>query len=161
MEKKEQLVNLLRQDARLSNEQLAVMLETTSGAVADMIEELEEAGMIMGYSAIVNEEQFDKNSVTAFIEVRVSPQVSCGYDDIAAMIAQYKEVSSVYLMSGGYDLAVTIKGTNLREVALFVSDRLAPLDGILSTTTHFILRRYKEKDKMFLSETDERGLVSP
>lgn len=161
MKKKEQLVNLLRKNARLTNEQLAAILESTSDAVAEMIDELEESGMIMGYSAIINEEQFDKNSVTAFIEVRVSPKVSFGYDDVAEMLTQYKEVSDVYLMSGGYDLAVTIKGTNLRDVALFVSDRLAPLEGILSTTTHFILRRYKEKDKMFLKQTDERSLVSP
>ena len=93
--------------------------------------------------------------------VRVSPETECGYDDIAAIIAQYDEVSSVYLMSGGYDLAVTIKGTNLRDVAMFVTDRLAPLSGVLSTTTHFILHRYKEKDKMFLKNTDERSLVSP
>ena len=102
-----------------------------------------------------------RNSVCAFIEVRVSPEIQCGYDDVAAVIAQYDEVSSVYLMSGGYDLAVTIKGTNLRDVAMFVTDRLAPLGGVLSTTTHFILHRYKEKDKMFLKNTDERSLVSP
>ena len=93
--------------------------------------------------------------------IRDSPEIQCGYDDVAAVIAQYDEVSSVYLMSGGYDLAVTIKGTNLRDVAMFVTDRLAPLGGVLSTTTHFILHRYKEKDKMFLKNTDERSLVSP
>ena len=127
MTKKEKLVDLLRQDARLSNEQLAAMLDTSADDVAARIAELEK----------------------------------CGYDDVAAVIAQYDEVSSVYLMSGGYDLAVTIKGTNLRDVAMFVTDRLAPLGGVLSTTTHFILHRYKEKDKMFLKNTDERSLVSP
>ena len=154
MTKKEKLVDLLRQDARLSNEQLAVMLDTSADDVAAMIAELEK-------SAIINEEEFDRNSVCAFIEVRVSPEIQCGYDDVAAVVAQYDEVSSVYLMSGGYDLAVTIKGTNLRDVAMFVTDRLAPLGGVLSTTTHFILHRYKEKDKMFLKNTDERSLVSP
>ncbi len=161
MTKKEQLVELLRQDARLSNEKLAVMLGVTEAEVASMIDELEAAGMIIGYTAIINEEEFDKNSVSAFIEVRVSPEVKCGYDDVAAVIAQYKEVNSVYLMSGGYDLAVTIKGTNLRDIAFFVSDKLAPLSGVLSTTTHFILHRYKEKDKMFIKDSDERSLVSP
>ena len=161
MTKKEQLVNLLRQDAKLTNDQLAAMLDTTANDVAAMTEELEKSGMIIGYTAIINEEEFDKNSVCAFIEVRVSPETECGYDDIAAIIAQYDEVSSVYLMSGGYDLAVTVKGTNLRDVAMFVTDRLAPLAGVLSTTTHFILHRYKEKDKMFLKNADERSLVSP
>ena len=160
MTKKEKLVDLLRQDARLSNEQLAAMLDTSADDVAAMIAELEKSGMIIGYTAIINEEEFDRNPVCAFIEVRVSPEIQCGYDDVAAVIAQYDEVSSVYLMSGGYDLAVTIKGTNLRDVAMFVTDRLAPLGGVLSTTTHFILHRYKEKDK-FLKNTDERSLVSP
>ncbi len=161
MNKKEQLVNILRQDARLANKQIAAMMSISEQEVAKLISELEESGLIIGYTAIINEEEFDRNSVTAYIEVRVSPEVNCGYDDVAAVIAQYPEVSSVYLMSGGYDLAVTIKGTNLRDVAMFVTDRLAPLDGVLSTTTHFILHRYKEKDKMFLRDTDERGLVSP
>ena len=161
MNKKEQLVNILRQDARLANKQIAAMMSISEQEVAELIFELEESGLIIGYTAIINEEEFDRNSVTAYIEVRVSPEVNCGYDDVAAVIAQYPEVSSVYLMSGGYDLAVTIKGTNLRDVAMFVTDRLAPLDGVLSTTTHFILHRYKEKNKMFLRDTDERGLVSP
>ncbi len=162
MDKTKQLVDLLRENARLSNEQLAAMLGITEKNVSDMIKELEEEGMIIGYSAIINEEEFDKNSVTAFIEVRVSPQVECGYDDIAQIIAQYKEVDSVQLMSGSFDLAITLRGTNLRDVALFVSDRLATLDGVLSTTTHFILQRYKEKGIHFKKEnTDERSLVSP
>ncbi len=158
---KEKLVNILRQDARMPVDQIAAMLGVSEAEVNNMMKELEASGIIIGYAAIINEEEFDKNAVSAFIEVRVSPAVNCGYDDIAAEIAQYKEVSSVYLMSGGYDLAVTVKGSNLREVATFVSDRLAPLDGVLSATTHFILHRYKEKDKMFVSETDERSLVSP
>ena len=89
-------------------------------------------------------------------------QVECGYDDVAKIIAQYEEVDTVQLMSGSFDLAVIIKGTNLRDVALFVSDRLATLDGVLSTTTHFILQRYKEKGVNFAGEeADERSLVSP
>lgn len=156
------LVKLLRENARLSNDELAVMLGITEKEVAEKIAQLEKDGTIIGYSAIINEEEFDKNCVTAFIELKVSPQVQCGYDDIAAMIAQHPEVDSVYLMSGSFDLSVTVRGTNLREVALFVSDRLAPIDGVLSTTTHFILRRYKEKGVHFEnSYADERSLVSP
>ena len=94
MTKKEKLVDLLRQDARLSNEQLAAMLDTSADDVAAMIAELEKSGMIIGYTAIINEEEFDRNSVCAFIEVRVSPEIQCGYDDVAAVIAQYDEVSA-------------------------------------------------------------------
>ena len=116
----------------------------------------------IGHSAIMNEEQLDKNAVTAFIEVKVSPQVECGYDDIARAIARYDEVDTVQLMSGSFDLSVTLRGNNLREVALFVNERLATLDGVLSTTTHFILQRYKEKGVNFAAdEADERSLVSP
>ncbi len=161
MSNKEKLVNILRQDARISNERIAVMLDMTPDEVQKLIEELEEEGIIIGYTAITNDEKMDKNFVCALIDVKVSPQVNCGYDDVAANIAAYREVSSVYLMSGGYDLSVTIKGANLREVAMFVTERLAPLDGVVSTTTHFILHRYKEKDKMFARNTDERSLVSP
>ncbi len=157
-----QLVDLLRQNARLTNAQLATMLGISEQEVAAKIKTLESNGTIIGYSAIINEEEFDKNCVTAFIELKVSPQVDCGYDDIAQIIAQHKEVDSVQLMSGSFDLAVTIRGTNLREIALFVSDRLATLDGVLSTTTHFILQRYKEKGIFFMNDDiDERGLVSP
>ena len=156
------LVELLRKNARLTNEELAVMLGKTPDEIEKEISELENSGMIIGYSAVINEEEVDRNSVTAFIEIKVSPQAEHGYDEIATMLAQYKEVDSVYLMSGSFDLSVTIRGTNLREVALFVSDKLAPIDGVLSTTTHFILRRFKEKGIEFpLIEDDERGLVGP
>lgn len=156
------LVDLLRENARLSNEQLATILGISPEMVAAQIKKLEDDGMIIGYSAIINEEKLDKNSVTALIELKVSPKVECGYDDVAKIIAQYEEVDTVQLMSGSFDLAVIIKGTNLRDVALFVSDRLATLDGVLSTTTHFILQRYKEKGVNFAGEeADERSLVSP
>lgn len=155
-----QLVKLLRENARLSNDELAAMLGISADEVAKKINQLENDGTVIGYSAIINEEEFDKNCVTAFIELKVSPQVQCGYDDIAAMIAQHPEVDSVYLMSGAFDLSVTVRGTNLREVALFVSDRLAPIEGVLSTTTHFILRRYKEKGVHFNCCEDERSMLA-
>ncbi len=156
------LVDLLRENARLSDEQLGVMLGVSAGEIDRQRRALEEDGTIIGYSAIINEEEYDKNCVTAFIELKVSPQAECGYDEIAQQIAQYPEVDSVYLMSGSFDLSVTLRGTNLREVALFVSDRLAPIEGVLSTTTHFILRRYKEKGAAFARGcTDERSMVSP
>ena len=156
------LVELLRKNSRLTNEELAVMLGKTPGEIEKEITGLENEGLVIGYSAIINEEEVDRNCVTAFIEIKVSPQAERGYDEIATMLAQYKEVDSVYLMSGSFDLSVTIRGTNLREVALFVSDKLAPIDGVLSTTTHFILRRFKEKGIEFpLIEDDERKMVGP
>lgn len=156
------LVDLLRENARLSNEQLGAILGVSPEAVAAEIKRLEEQGIIIGYSAIINEEKYDKNAVTALIELRVSPQVECGYDDVAKVIAQYEEVDTVQLMSGGFDLAVIIRGKSLRDIALFVSERLATLDGVLSTTTHFMLQRYKEKGVNFSGEeADERSLVSP
>ena len=156
------LVELLRKNSRLTNEELAVMLGKTPGEIEKEITDLESEGLVIGYSAVINEEEVDRNCVTAFIEIKVSPQAERGYDEIATMLAQYKEVDSVYLMSGSFDLSVTIRGTNLREVALFVSDKLAPIDGVLSTTTHFILRRFKEKGIEFpLIEDDERKMVGP
>ena len=156
------LVDLLRENARMSNEQLATLTGMTPEEVGKQIKQLEEDGIIIGYSAIINEEKANTNAVTAFIELKVSPEAKFGYDDIAATIAQYDEVDTVQLMSGGFDLAVIIRGKNLRQVAMFVSERLAPLDGVLSTTTHFILQRYKEKGVNFAGESaDERSLVSP
>ena len=156
------LVELLRKNARLTNEELAVMLGKTAAEIEKEITELENEGLVIGYSAVINEEEVDRNCLTAIIEIKVSPQAERGYDEIATMLSQYKEVDSVYLMSGSFDLSVTIRGTNLREVALFVSDKLAPIDGVLSTTTHFILRRFKEKGIEFpLIEDDERKMVGP
>ena len=156
------LVDLLRENARMSNEQLATLTGMTPEEVGKQIKQLEEDGIIIGYSAIINEEKANTNAVTAFIELKVSPEAKFGYDDIAATIAQYDEVDTVQLMSGGFDLAVIIRGKNLRQVAMFVSERLATLDGVLSTATHFILQRYKEKGVNFAGESaDERSLVSP
>lgn len=159
---KNQLIELLRQNARLSNEQLAVMLGRTEAEVAAEIKALEEQGVIMGYSAIVNEEKIDQEQVTAIIELRVTPQKDCGFEEIARIITQYEEVESLSLMAGAYDLAVTVKGKNVKDIAMFVSQRLAPLSGVLSTATYFILKTYKEKG-IFIEteEKDERGFFCP
>ncbi len=156
------LLDLLRQNARLSNAELGVMLGETEKSVADEISHLEREGIIMGYSAIIDEEKADENGVTAIIELKITPIKDRGFDDLAHTIMGYEEVDSVFLLSGAYDLSVTISGTSLRNVALFVSERLAVLDGVLSTTTHFILRRYKEKNHVFNEDNfDERSMVSP
>lgn len=159
---KAKLLDLLRQNARMSDAQLAVMLGATEADIKAMIADLERQGIIMGYCAIINEEKADENGVTAFIDIKVSPMKDMGFDDLAHTIMSYEEVDSVFLMSGAYDLSVTITGTSLRKVALFVSERLACLDGVLSTATHFVLRRYKEKKHIFNYETvDDRDMVSP
>lgn len=156
------LLELLKQNARLSNKELAVMLGKTELEVADTIDDYEKKGIIKGYSAIINEELACKDTVTAFIELKVSPKAEYGYDELAKIVMSYDEVEGVSLMSGAYDLAVTINGTSLREIALFVSQRLAAMDGVLSTATHFVLQRYKEKGIVLLGdEIDERGYVSP
>lgn len=156
------LLDLLRQNARLSNAELAAMLGTTEAEVAAQIAKLENDGIIMGYTAIINEESVDETRVTAIIEIKVAPMKGKGFDDLAHTIMEYEEVDSVFLLSGAYDLSVTVTGTSLRKVALFVSERLSALEGVISTATHFILKRYKEKNHVFSEDTtDERSLVSP
>ena len=158
----DKLLHLLKQNARLSNEELANMLDTTPAEIENRIEAYEKAGIIMGYSVILNEELADKDTVTAFIELKVTPQRDCGFDDLAKTIMLYDEVESVSLMSGSYDLSVTVSGKSLKTIALFVAQRLSTIEGVLSTATHFVLKRYKEKG-IFIDHdvADERGFVSP
>ena len=156
------IIEILQQNARISNQELAEMLGITAGEAAAEIKDLEAKGIIQGYSVILNEELYDKSIVYATIELKVTPQRDCGFDDLAKTIMMYDEVESVSLMSGAYDLAVEVKGNNLKDVALFVSERLSTIDGVLSTATHFILKKYKEKGIFIDSEdTDERGFVCP
>ena len=154
-----ELLHLLKQNARLSNHELAAMLGKTEQEVAAQIAELEESGVIRGYSVIVDEELADRDSVSAYIELKITPQPDCGFDELARIISAFEEVESVTLMSGGYDLGITITGSGLRDIAGFVAQRLATLDGVLSTRTHFVLKRYKEKG-IFIQEEpgDERGV---
>ena len=152
---KEQLLELLQQNARLTNAELAVMLDTTEAEVADAIRALENDGVIKGYSAIVDDELANKDMVTAIIELRVTPE-------IAHTIMQYDEVESIALMAGAYDLSVTVRGTNVKDVSMFVSQRLATLAGVLSTATYFVLKKYKEKGIIIEGEEkDERGYYFP
>lgn len=157
----EKLIELLRQNARLTDAQLAVMLGITEREVADEIARLEQSGVIPGYTAIVNEDKLGGNFVTALIEVKVSPKTELGYNEMAEKIAQCPEVETAHLISGAYDLAITVKCRNVREVGLFVSERLAPLDGVLSVATHFVMERYKEKGVLFNNSRDERELIAP
>jgi DNA-binding Lrp family transcriptional regulator len=151
------ILKLLKQNARLSSEELSSMTGLSVHEVEQKVKNYEKKGVIMGYSAILNDE-----TVTAYVEVKITPQKNIGFDAIAKTIAQYDEVESVTLMSGAYDLAVTVSGTNVRTISLFISQRLSAIEGVLSTATHFILKRYKDKgicvDQF---NSDERGFVSP
>ncbi|MBR1528934.1 MAG: Lrp/AsnC family transcriptional regulator [Oscillospiraceae bacterium] len=157
-----ELLHLLKANARLTNAQLADMLGKTEQEIADEIHALEVKGVIRGYTAIINEELAKSTEVEALIELRVTPKRDCGFDDIAKTIMMYDEVETVSLMSGMYDLALTVKGESLKEVAMFVSQRLSAMEGVLATATHFVLKRYKEKGILIEEEEkDERSMIFP
>ena len=143
------LLQLLEEDCTLTHEQLAAMANMTVEEVDAATKKYEEDKVILGYQAIVDWNTTDREDVTALIEVKVIPQREEGFDRIAERIYQYDEVEALYLMSGAFDFTVIISGRTLREVASFVSDRLAPLEGVTSTATHFILKKYKEKHLIF------------
>ena len=143
------LLQLLEDDCTLTHAQLASMSGLTEAEVAAAIKKYEEERVILGYTAIVDWDRTDRESVTALIEVNVTPQRGEGFDRVAERIYQYDEVESVYLMSGAYDLTVIISGRTLREVAQFVGERLATIEGVTGTATHFILKKYKEKHLIF------------
>ena len=143
------LLKLLEQDCTLSHDQLATMTGMTRQQVDDAIAECEKEGLIRGYQALIDWDRVNPDAVTALIHVNVTPQTSAGYDRIAERIHQYDEVESLYLMSGTFDFSVMISGRTLREVAEFVSNRLAPIEGVTGTATHFILNRYKEQHLTF------------
>ena len=156
------LLKLLRTNARLSSAEIAIMLGTTEQDIDERITEYENKGIIKGYTAIIDESAVDPNSVTALIELKVTPLSQSGYDEIAQEIAEYEEVESVRLMSGAYDIIVSVTGSNIREISQFVSARLAAIDAVTSTTTHFQLKAYKENSvRIHADESDERGMISP
>jgi len=137
------ILELLEKDATLTAEQLAVMLDRDPKQVAAEIKEYEKKNIIVGYKTIINWEKTEYEPVSAIIELRITPQRGEGFDEVAKRVYQYEEVSSVYLMSGGFDLAVLIEGKTMKEVALFVAEKLAPMDQVISTATHFVLKKYK------------------
>lgn len=143
------LLQLLEDDCTLTHAQLASMSGLTEAEVAAAIKKYEEERVILGYTAIVDWDRTDRECVTALIEVNVTPQRGEGFDRVAQRIYQYDEVESVYLMSGSFDLTVIISGRSLKEVALFVGEKLAPLEDVTGTATHFILKKYKEKHLIF------------
>lgn len=155
------LLQLLENDCTLSPGQLAAMTGSSEEAVAAAIAEYEKNKVILGYKAIVDWDRTQRESVTALIEVSVTPQRGEGFDRIAERIYQYDEVESVYLMSGSFDLTVIISGRTLKEVALFVGEKLAPLEDVTGTATHFILKKYKEKHLIFQSQEEQEERFVP
>ena len=152
------ILNLIEGNARLTASEIAVMLDKETGDVAKMIEKCESDGVILGYRAVVDWDKTDREYVTAFIEVKITPRRDRGFDALAERIYKYPEVKSLYLMSGGYDLACIIEGRTMKEVAYFVAQKLAPMEDVVSTATHFVLRKYKSDGVVFGAvEEDTRG----
>ncbi len=156
------LLKLLRENASLSATQLAQMLNDRPENVAARVKDLENDQVILGYRTILNEEKLGRDIVRAVIEVKITPEREGGFNRLAERIAKYNEVTSCYLMSGGYDLLVFIEGATLREVATFVSEKLATIQGVISTATHFMLKPYKIDGVLMTAERNEERLaVSP
>ena len=155
----DQVLKLLDDNARLSTAQMAVMLNLPEAEVESRIATLEKAGVVRGYKALIDWDQTDRELVTAVIDLQIAPSKDRGFDAVAETIMSFDEVEAVTLMSGGYDLSVRLTGRTFRDVAMFVAKRLAPLDGVLSTATHFVLKTYKERGVLFMEdEKDERQL---
>ena len=156
------LLQLLSTNARLSDTELAERLNMSASEVTVLRQDLEQEHRILGYQAIVNDEDFHDAGVTAFIEVKVTPEREGGFDHLATRIARFDEVSSCYLASGGFDLLVIVEGKSMRDVANFVSGKLSTLEGVLSTATHFHLKTYKKNGFIFEAPAeDNRLIVSP
>lgn len=154
----EEILDLLRQNARLSVEDIAAMTKKTASEVQAIIKKLEDDGVILKYAAIVNPEKdkVARDKVVAEIQIQVQPQREHGFDAIADRIYRFPQVKSLYLMSGGYDLKVLIEGDNLKDVALFVSEKLSTLEGVRSTKTNFVLKTYKENDIVYVEDERDR-----
>ncbi len=158
----EEILSLLeKKNARASHAQIAQMLGLSEEELEKKIRALEKSGVIVGYKTIVNWDKTEREVVTALIDLRVTPQRGEGFDKIAERIYKYPQVKSLYLMSGAYDLGVTIEGRTMKEVALFVAEKLAPMDSVISTATHFVLKKYKEEGIVFEeNEKDTRQVIT-
>ncbi|MEW8996596.1 MAG: Lrp/AsnC family transcriptional regulator [Thermoanaerobacter sp.] len=162
MDKAIEILDLLCENSRLTEKQMAAITGLSEEEVKNTIKSLEDKKVLLKYTALVDWEKAGREVVTALIDVKVAPQQGLGFNAIAERICQYEEVKSVSLISGTYDLSVEVEGKTMKEIAFFVAERLAPIDGVLSTTTHFILKRYK-KDGVFYEEgqDDKRLVITP
>lgn len=160
---REEILALLAKDNKLTATDIAVLLNVSEKQVAEEIKAMEDEKIICGYTTLVDWDKTDRDFVTALIEVKVTPQRGNGFDKIAERIYRLDEVKSVYLMSGGFDLTIIMEGKNIKEISYFVSDKLSPIDAVISTSTHFILKNYKDNGVIMerMEEKDERMIVSP
>ena len=156
----DKLLELLENGARLSEKQIAVMLGEDEAAVSARIKKYEEDGVILGYETLIDWDKTDREFVTAVIELRVTPERDRGFDRIAKRVSEFDEVKSVYLASGGFDLCLIVEGKTMRDVAFFVSAKLAPIEGVSSTATHFIMKKYKDRGVSAREAEDDDGRKS-
>lgn len=158
----DELLKVLRKNALETPENIAKMLDLSKEEVENRIKEYEQQGIIRGYQAIINEDKLDLNCVRAVIEIKITPEREGGFNRIAERISKFPQVDSLFLMSGAFDLLAFVSGDNLKEVASFVSEKLATIDGVLSTGTHFMLKAYKDQGiLMTMKDVHERLKVSP
>lgn len=159
---REELLTVIEKNSRIDLKELSVILGVTEQAVLDELANLEKEGVICGYHTLIDWDKTSVEKVNALIEVRVTPQRGQGFDKIAERIYNYPEVKSVYLISGGYDLLVTLEEKSLKEISAFVSDKLSTLESVLSTATHFILKKYKDHGTILdKKHEDEREIITP
>ena len=159
---REQLLKIIERNSRIDLKELAVILGVEETAIVEELQKCEQEGVICGYHTMIDWDKVGVEKVSALIEVRVTPQRGQGFDNIAERVYKYPEVTSVYLISGGYDLLVTLEGKSLKEISGFVSDKLSTLDSVLSTATHFILKKYKDHGTILTKKyEDTREKVSP
>jgi DNA-binding Lrp family transcriptional regulator len=158
-----EIFEILEQNARATPEQIATMVDKPVSEVEKIIKQAEKDGTILKYKSIINWPKLGKEDIQALIEVRVAPQRDVGFDDIAERIYQFPEVYSAYVVSGTYDLAILVKGKNMQEISSFVTEKLAPLERVQSTVTHFLLKRYKENGETFHvpKEINKRLPITP
>jgi len=156
----DEILEILEKNSRISEEEIALMLGKSVEEVKETIKKLEDENVIVGYNTLINWDKSDRENVTALIEVKVTPQRGQGFDKVAERIYRYPQVKACYLMSGGFDLTVIVEGRNMKEVALFVAEKLAPLESVLSTSTHFVLKRYKDDGVIFEKQSsDDREVL--
>ena len=157
-----EILKYLERNSKINLQELAVLLGSDEVMIANEIAQMEKEKIICGYHTLIDWEKTGEEQVVALIEVKVTPQRNQGFDRIAERIYNYPEVNAVYLISGGYDLLITLKARTLKEVSEFVSGKLAPLDAVLSTATHFVLKKYKDHGAVLVAKTEsERMLVTP
>ena len=159
---REKILAIIEKNSRIDLKDLAALLGESEAAVANEIADMEKENIICGYHTMINWDNTGTEKVIALIEGKVTPQRGMGFDKIAERIYQYSEVNSVYLMSGAFDFTVIIEGKTMREVAQFVSEKLSPMDSVLSTATHFVLKKYKDHGTiMYEKPGDERMMITP